>query len=414
MDVDLRGIVADRAAIEHIEVRLPEGVTRFTMRHFDLVSGFVLDGEDDFRIDPDAADGDISYTWYGEAGDRQLGIAVYHGLMSATQTGPGGSYGLAYVAGELRWRHIDPRRMPRPIEQPGPRAPQPVDKHIAAPLARPKYGLNTVDVLVLNTANARTVAGGRAQLDATVFGAMEQVSVALRTSGMDDVRVRNVLQSGDLSVEVNYNEVPGNTCAGPDVDLCRWVGHRMWLRTSATVASLRDTHGADLVVMLVGDDQGYAGVAYVQRVGCGELEFYEESPGCSTGLGYAPFAFSVIDVGLATEYQVFAHELGHQFGMEHQQSANVTPSYPWSFAQTRSDWLVETVVGGQSLDRSLQFSNPNVPFVGTSEPSGEALRFNARSASCLARAMAGFRIPGALETFYSDGFEVRLIPPEGC
>ena len=92
VEVDLRGIVADRAAIAHIDVRLPEGVTRFAMRHVDLVAGFVLHGEDDFRIDPEARDSDISYTWYGESGDRQLSIAVYHGTMSATQTGPGGTY----------------------------------------------------------------------------------------------------------------------------------------------------------------------------------------------------------------------------------------------------------------------------------------------------------------------------------
>ncbi len=260
----------------------------------------------------------------------------------------------------------------------------------------------------------RNAAGGRAQLDATVFGAMEQVAVSLRNSGMDDVRVRNVLQSGDLSVEVNYNEVPGNTCAGPDVDLCRWVGHRMWLRTSATVASLRDTHGADLVVMRVGDDQGYAGVAYVQRPNCGEFLQYETALGCGVGVSYAPFAFSVVDVAFATTFQAFAHELGHQFGMEHQAAGSVSPSYPWSFAHTRSDEAVQTVVGGFLIGRSLQYSNPNVAFVGTSEPSGEAHRFNARSASCLARAMSDFRTPGALHTLYQDGFELRLIPVEGC
>ncbi len=248
----------------------------------------------------------------------------------------------------------------------------------------------------------------------TLFGAMEQVAVALRTSGMDDVRVRNVLQSGDLSIEVAYNEVPGNTCAGPDVDLCRWVGHRIWLRTSATVASLRSTHGADLVVMLVGDDQGYAGIAYVQRTNRGNMPGYEESSGCGTGQPYADFAYSVVDVGLATSFQVFAHELGHQFGMEHQTASGITPSYPWSFAHTRSDEAVQTAVGGLLIDRSLQYSNPNVPFVGTSEASGETLRFNAGSASCLAQAMADFRSPGAVETPFADGFEIRSVPAEGC
>ena len=62
----------------------------------------------------------------------------------------------------------------------------------------------------------------------------------------------------------------------------------------------------------------------------------------------------------------------------------------------------------------MQYSNPNVPFLGTTEPSGETLRFNARTGVCLAPAMSGFRTPGQLFRLFADGFEEQLVPLVGC
>lgn len=129
-------------------------------------------------------------------------------------------------------------------------------------------------------------------------------------------------------------------------------------RASATVAALRDAHGADLVVMVVGDQTGYAGVAYVQNVDCGIVELYENTPGCDVGQAHSPFAFSAVSIRFATSYQVFAHEIGHQFGMQHQSAPGISPAYPWSYAKTY--FSLETVEGGEGRTRSLQYSNPNV------------------------------------------------------
>jgi len=133
------------------------------------------------------------------------------------------------------------------------------------------------------------------------------------------------------------------------------------------------------------------------------------------GSGYSAFAFSAVSLTFTTSFQVFAHELGHQFGMQHQaEVASPTPAYSWSFAKTISDGTVQTVVGGYSLARTLQFSNPNVSFIGSGEASGETFQFNARTGACLAPTMSGFRTPGQLSTLFSDGFELRLIPIGGC
>ena len=288
---------------------------------------------------------------------------------------------------------------------------------VAALPVRPKSAIDTVDVLVVHTPGAlahSSIGGNVEDLNSRIAQSFVQVESALATSGMDTVRVRNVLTGSDLSIEIPYNEVPGNTCdEGTFAPLCRWVGHRIWLRTSTEVAALRNIHGADLVVMLVGD-QFYGGIAYVQNIDCGVFSGYESTLGCDVGAAYSPFAFSVVSVPFATSFQVFAHETGHQFGMQHQAAAFITPAYPWSYAKTRSDGLTQTIIGDSQINRSLQYSNPNVPFIGTSEPSGEALRFNARTGVCLAPAMSGFRAPEQLLRVFADGFEEQLVPLVGC
>lgn len=417
--LNMRGIAANSAAVARITVLFADDERTFVMRRFSDIKGFELLGEDDFQISPDARDEDISYNWYGEADGEQMTIAVYEGVMSATITGDKGVYSLIRQHGEPLFQKIDVTRIPNlePIEQGDP---EERGKQWSTPLAAdaptPKFGINTVDVLVVHTPAALAFAGSLPDLNSRVAESFLQIQEAMTVSGMDGVRVRNVLSGSNLSTQVAYNEVPGHSCSpGTNANLCRWVGHRIWLRTSGTVASLRNTHGADLVVMLVADQTGAAGVAYVQGANCGLLEEYENTPGCGVGAAYEAFAFSVISTTYTTSFQVFAHEVGHQFGMQHQMEiASPTPAYPWSHAKTRSNGVVQTVVGGYGFARSLQYSNPNVPFSGTGEASGATLQFNARTGSCLAAAMSGFRTPGQLFTMYSDGFELRLIPIDGC
>lgn len=113
-----------------------------------------------------------------------------------------------------------------------------------------------------------------------------------------------------------------------------------------------------------------------------------------------------------TSHYVFAHEVGHTFGMEHT-ATGATPSYSWSFAyQSGSNQTVMGTIG--TAVRSLQFSNPNIPFIGSAAASGTASRFNARTAYCLAPAMSGFRTPGQQVRLFWDGFEHKYIPAEGC
>jgi len=414
VEINMRGIVANKAAVARINVRLPDGERTFVMRRFSDIAGFVLVGEDNFGIRPDARDEDISYNWYGEGGTEQMTIAVHQGVMSATVTGSRDVYSLIRREAAPVLQQIDVTRIPPPIELGRPTGNAKQTLLTWASLPQAKSAIDTVDILVVHTPAALAQAGSMADLNARVAESFVQVENALVTSGMDSVRVRNVITGGDLSLEVPYNEVPGNTCTGPDVNVCRWVGHRIWVRTDATVAAQRDAYGADLVVMLVADQVGPVGVAYVQNFNCGVFEEYEDTPGCDIGAAYAPFAFSVVSLPHTTSYLVFAHEVGHQFGMQHHSALGVTPAYPWSYAKIRSNNSAETIVGGAGLARSMQYSNPNVPFIGTTETSGETLRFNARTGVCLAPTMSGFRTPGQLFRLFADGFEEQLVPLVGC
>jgi hypothetical protein len=413
--LNMRGIAANAAAVAEIAVLLPDGERTFVMRSFSDIAGFEPVGDDDFQIIPGVADEDISYNWYGEADTEQMTIAVYQGVMSATITGGEKVYSVGKREGEPLLQEIDATRIPPSLEY-GEQSEGRKSKPWSVPLMPfAKSSMDVVDVLVLHTPSAlaqASIGGDRSVLNSRVSESFLQVESAMATSGMNTVRMRNVLTSGDLSVEVSYNEVPGNTCAGANADICRWVGHRMWLKANA--GTLRNTYGADLVVMLVADQAGVVGVAYVQNLGCGVLTDYENTSGCDVGAAYDGFAFAALSVQYATSFQVFAHETGHQFGMQHQTAAGITPAYSWSFAKTRAGGTSQTVVGGLSLTRNLQYSNPNVFFIGTAEASGDANRFNTRTGACLAPAMSDFRSPGQVFTVFWDGFESPLVPVDGC
>lgn len=417
--LNMRGIAANNRAVALVRMRLPEGERDFIMRQFNDIAGFEPVGEDDFQIRPGITDREISYNWYGESGTEQLTIAVYQGVMSATLTGGEVLYSVSRRDGAPLLQQLDVTRIPPTFEAPtrtkdATASPPKAMRGMLGPTLT-KSALDVVDVLILHTPAAlaqASIGGDQAVLNSRVAESFLQVESAMATSGMNTVRLRNVISSGNLSVEMPYNEVPGNSCIDPDVNACRWIGHRIWLRTN--VQALRNAYGADLVVLLLADQAGLVGVAYPQHFDCGKQEGFESTPGCDVGAAYEPFAVAALSVQYATSFQVFAHETGHQFGMQHQAIGSVVAAYPWSLAKTRSGGQSQTVVGGLSLVRSLQYSNPNVFFIGTTDSSGASNRFNARTGFCLAPAMSGFRTPGQIFPVFWDGFETRLIPADGC
>lgn len=420
--LNMREVMANERARSRIRVHVPGRTPLvFTAINIEPTSGFRIVGNYEYEPNPDVPDSELSYTWFGNAGSRQMTIAVHKGRMSATIQFDDRVYAISSRDGQSVIRQFDPGQMLGdadegiPMANTSPTAVPGASKHHNLTLPTlAKNAVDTVDVLVVHTAAALAGVGNdQAQLNATIAEAFQQSESSFATSGVNTLKVRNVLAgSANLSEFVDYDEDSGWVCGGgTNATQCRWIGHRVWLRTDATVQALRNSYGADIVVMLVGDS-GLGGVAYTQRPDCGSLPNYESTLGCTVGAGYSEFAYAVVWVGQATVFQIFAHETGHQFGMEHTTTSG-TPSYAWSFAKLIPS-TAQTIMGTALFARSLQYSNPNVLFIGRTETSGETLRFNARTAYCLAPVMSGYRAPNQILRLFWNGFEDSLVPLDGC
>ncbi|MCK9488691.1 MAG: M12 family metallo-peptidase [Xanthomonadales bacterium] len=242
----------------------------------------------------------------------------------------------------------------------------------------------------------------------------DQMNVAIGNSDIRNTRVRIVGVE-----EVAYNENNGVT-----PHTTRWYGYRMFLRDSPFVELRRSAHQADLVVMFIHDNAGsYCGLAYVQRPDCDQDDPVSVG-GCDVGNAYDDFAFSVVHVGCAQANAIYAHEVGHQFGAEHQPAYAYAGigSFVWSYAhhvnQVARDLMAyqNPCTGGCPMQ--LHYSNPFVNFFGGSGPptgsfSPESIvdpryRYSARTLQYLAQGVANFRgMTAPADRILFSGFEPK-------
>jgi hypothetical protein len=140
------------------------------------------------------------------------------------------------------------------------------------------------------------------------------------------------------------------------------------------VHELRDTHGADLVQLVVEEGDG-CGIAF--------------SMGRS-GASFSEWAFSVVERSCVDTTFAMAHELGHNLGCDH---APEDPTSKGAFAY--SFGYKDLVAGFRTLmaygpgRRVARFSNPRVLFGGA--PTGTERQDNARSLNELRATAARFR-----------------------
>jgi hypothetical protein len=198
-----------------------------------------------------------------------------------------------------------------------------------------------VDVLVAYTTEVKTKRGSEnatlSMIDAAVAEANQayqnsQVGLRLRLVGTEEV---DYAGAGDLSADLTAIRSASDG------------------RMDA-IHGLRNSLGADLVALVVETDPKYCGMAYVIT-----------NP---SNPATAASGFSVIKRTCMTGYS-FAHELGHNMGLQHDWYVNASPgAYRYSHGHVDLDGGFRTIMSysnmcadqGRSCTRIAYFSNPNV------------------------------------------------------
>lgn len=238
---------------------------------------------------------------------------------------------------------------------------------------------NTVDVIVVYTPEARAGAGGHNGIKAIAQAAVDAMNSAMVNSLVDTEIV--LIYAG----EVNYNDSNNSS-----TDLS-------WLQSSTEVEALKNQYGADMTGLLVNNMSGSCGRGYVMR---------------NPGPGFRDYAVQVTKVSCAVGNLSFAHEFGHNMGLEHNpensSATSTTASYPWSFGHYHSG-SYRTVMSYSSpctggCSRRQYFSNPDVDYNGL--PSGiDNERDNARTLGLTSPISAAFRVR-VPDVIFVDGFDL--------
>ncbi|MFO7694453.1 MAG: zinc-dependent metalloprotease family protein [Vicinamibacterales bacterium] len=345
----------------------------------------------------------------------QVVLAVVGGEMTGSITMPGRSFDVQPDGGGLHLaREIDDRLLPEDGEiQADDGAPEPRDAAAAAAAQAAGDDPGFVDVLVAYTTEVKSKRGGDnatlSMVDAAVAAANQayqnsQVGLRLRLVGTAEV------------------DDPGAGDLGADLSAIRSSSDgRM-----DEIHGLRDSLGADLVALIVETDPKYCGMAYVIT--------HPSAASAASG-------FSVIKRTCMTGYS-FAHELGHNMGLQHDWYMNAAPgAYRYSHGHVDLDAGFRTVMAysdmctdqSRACTRIAYFSNPGVSWgtrptgvpegTGTNCTPGNAANppcdaDSARSLRNTAQAVANFRaslftgkaveFPPRNETFaFRTALEVR-------
>lgn len=210
-----------------------------------------------------------------------------------------------------------------------------------APQVPSSVGDTVVDALVCWTQEAAIAAGGQATILALIDLAALETNMAFENSRVS-LFLRVVHAQGLVYVE------SGSMAA--DLQRLRVNGDGFL----DEVHGLRDQYGADVVSLFVANTSA-----------CGRSYNMGNPP----SVEFAPFAFNLVSQGCATGYYAFGHELGHNFGLNHDRpQATGVPSYPWAYGYWSQDQVHRTIMAleraGNFGVRVPYYSNPDVTYAG--------------------------------------------------
>lgn len=198
----------------------------------------------------------------------------------------------------------------------------------------------SIDVMIVYTKAARIAAGSAAAMDALVDLAVAEANTCYSNSAISISL--NLVYRG----EVDYTE-----SGSANTDLTRMQSGTFSQLQS--IQTLRNTYGADIVTLVTETMSTYAGLGYVMS---------------QVSSGFAPFAFNVVKREYLTGSYVYAHEVGHNMGCQHDRgNANTAGAYAYSYGHRfdASSTTYRTVMAYAPGTRIPYFSNPDVSYLGT-------------------------------------------------
>ena len=288
-----------------------------------------------------------SYTWRGNIAGDPLGtvtLSVLGDIVQGTVQSPKfGAYQIRNLGGATHEiQEMDQSAFP-PCGTTGQHAPAGANSSGPAAQATPANGDETpiIDVMVVYTPRASILTGGSDAMEALINLAIDESNDAYTHSGAN-LQIRLVHHQ-----QVAYTEGMGEQFTPALYAITNPYDNKM-----DNVHELRDIYGADAVVLLI-NDTSYCGLGWSWQ----------------QGDNFAMNAFSVTSTACATGYYSFAHELGHNMGLQHDfENADVAREaarYPYAFGWRWNNDSLRSIMAYAPGTRVQRFSNPNILYAGT-------------------------------------------------
>jgi hypothetical protein len=344
-----RGVLRSRwvrlnlAAVE--SAAAPPGASRIEEVALNLFAGLTLRAVLDYA---EPRPGGL--LWIGHLRGKpfsQVSLLINQGRMTGTISSPPAAFSVRPIAGGLhRIEEIDLGAFPVGDSS---RVPPPTKAGSVQAAVPVGDDGSTVHVMVVYTPAARAGAGGAPAINDLISLGVGETNQAYANS--------NVIQRLRLvhTAEVSYAE-----SGDLDIDLQRLTDPSDGFMDE--VHALRDLYGAD-VVQLVMDSQlssGACGIGWVMT---------------GNDPGFGPYAFSVTERACAlVPVYSFAHELGHNMGLNHARSDPNAPeggAFPYAFGYKSPRGRFRDIMAYDcpaGCPRILHYSNPDITWCG--EPTG--------------------------------------------
>lgn len=190
--------------------------------------------------------------------------------------------------------------------------------------------------LVYTSAVLASFGGNSATVSAFLDTAIADTNLILANSQIS-MRVRAAFKA-----ETNYVQ----DVADMSLDLIRLADPSDGFMDN--IHALRETHGADLVALIINTPTNACGIAFIML---------------SVVPAFEDYAFSVTALPCIAG-STLTHELGHNFGCAHDRANAGSASYSYAYGFRTSNSLYRTVMAYPPGSRLPYFSNPNVYYYG--------------------------------------------------